>query len=310
MSEPAARTPGSVPTVAAFVALCLIWGTTWSVIRIGLEGVPPFTGVAARFAIASILLLGMGRALGVRLGGSRRELALWMVNGLLAFGLSYGVVYWAEQWIPSGLAAVLFATYPLMVAILSHFTLPGERLTARGIAGIVLGFAGVAVIYSTDFSLLGGREVFVASLVMLVSPAVSAVASVAVKRYGKGLHPVSLTAVPMGMAAALMGVMAALLERGREVRLDAVSVSALIYLAVFGSAVTFTLYYWLLSYHAATRLSLIAYVIPVIAVFVGTSFLDEPLTARMLVGTALVVVGVAVTVRSYATVRVAPGGSG
>lgn len=298
--------PGRFLTVATFAALCLIWGTTWAVIRIGLEGIPPLTGVAARFAVASLLLLGLGRLLGVRLGTTRTERGLWLVNGLLAFSASYGVVYWAEQWIPSGLAAVLFATYPLMVAVLSHFTLPGERMTPAGLSGIALGFGGVAVIYSTDFSLLGGRQVFVASVVMLLSPAVSAVASVAVKRYGKGVHPLSLTAVPMGMTGVLMGTLAALFERGRPISLNAVSVGALLYLAVFGSAVTFTLYYWLLSHYAATRLSLVAYVIPVVAVFIGTVFLDETLTARTLVGSALVVVGVAVTVQSYAVVRPTP----
>jgi len=298
--------PGRLLTVATFAGLCLIWGTTWAVIRIGLEGIPPLTGVAARFAVASLLLLGLGRLLGLRLGASRAERALWLVNGLLAFSASYGVVYWAEQWIPSGLAAVLFATYPLMVALLSHFVLPGERMTPAGALGIALGFCGVAVIYSTDFSLLGGRPVFVASLVMLLSPAVSAIASVAVKRYGKGVHPLSLTAVPMGMTALLMGALAALLERGRPLRLDVVSVGAMLYLAVFGSAVTFTLYYWLLSHYAATRLSLIAYVIPVVAVFVGTVFLDETLTARTLVGSGLVVVGVAVTVQSYGAKKKGP----
>ena len=94
-------------------------------IQIGLAGIPPFTGVALRFAISGLLLLGLALARGMRLGSSRRELHLWWANGLrVASAVAYGAVYWAEQWVPSGLAAVLFAVYPLIVSILAHFTAP------------------------------------------------------------------------------------------------------------------------------------------------------------------------------------------
>jgi drug/metabolite transporter (DMT)-like permease len=281
-----------------FLLLTLIWGTTWAAIRIGLEGIPPFTGVALRFAIAAMLLLIVGRMMRVRFGRERGEIALWIVNGLLAFCASYGIVYWAEQWVPSGLAAVLFATYPLIVAILAHFAIPGERLNPVSVAGILLGFAGVAVIFSEDFEKLGGEMVALASLVMLGSPLVAAIASVAIKKWGAGIHPFSLTAVPMLMTAVIMGALAAVFERGRPLIFDRTSVGALLYLAVFGSAVTFSLYYWLLSHISVTRVSLIAYTIPLVAVAVGAGFLNEPITARTLAGSLLVVLGVALAVRS------------
>ena len=112
------KRPGKLLIASTFVLLCLIWGTTWAAIQIGLQGIAPFTGVALRFAIAAAVLLAFVRALRIRLGTSRRERGLWLVNGGLAFSVSYAVVYWAEQWVPSGLAAVLFATYPLFVALL------------------------------------------------------------------------------------------------------------------------------------------------------------------------------------------------
>lgn len=297
------RGPSPALIFGAFAALSLIWGTTWAAIRIGLQGIPPFTGVALRFAIACVALLALARALRVRLGTSRREKALWIVTTLLSFCVAYGVVYWGEQWVPSGLGAVLFATYPLFVALISHFFLPDERLTVPAVAGVLLGFGGVAVIFSTDFSLFGGRQVAVASAVMLLSPVSAAVSSVAVKRYGAGVHPISLTVVPMGLTALVMGALALLVERGRTVTFDAVSVSALLYLALLGSAVTFTVYYWLLSHLSATRVSLVAYAIPVVAVFVGAVFLAEPITTRTLAGSALVVVGVALTVQSHSWKR-------
>lgn len=289
--------PSSARLRAAFLLLTLIWGTTWAVIRLGLEGIPPLTGVALRFGIAGALLLALVRHFGVRFTWSRRELGLWAMNGLFSFSVSYTIVYWAEQHIPSGLAAVLFATYPLMVAVIAHFALPGERLGWRASAGIVLGLAGVATIFSDDLQALGGARAREVSLVMLVSPLVSAIATVAIKRWGKGIHPLSLTAVPMLMTAALVGTLAAVFERNAPIVFDLRSVGALVYLAVMGSAVTFTIYYWMLSHAAATRVALIAYTIPVVAVAVGAALFDEPIRPLVILGGALVLGGVAIVAR-------------
>ncbi len=283
--------------IGGFALLILIWGTTWAVIRIGLQGVPPFTGVAVRFTIAGALLLALALAAGVRLGRAPHEKSLWLANGVLSFCLSYSIVYWSEQYIPSGLAAVLWATYPLFVAALAHVLLSGERLAARAAAGLVLGFAGVAVIFSDDLALLGGEQVRHAALVMLVSPLVSAVATVAIKRWGAGVHPLSLSALPMLLAGAAMGVLALLFERGRPVVLDGRSVGAILYLAVLGSAVTFTVYYWLLARVTATQLALISYVIPVVALAVGAVLFAEPLRPRVLGGSGLILAGVVLVSR-------------
>ena len=118
--------------------------------------------------------------------------------------------------------------------------------------------------------------------------------SVVIKRWGQGVHPFSLTAVPMGLAAGLMGLASLAVERGRGVQINPTSVGVIIYLGVFGSAVTFTLYFWMLSHMPVTQLSLMTYVIPVVAVIVGIVFLDERLTSRTLAGSALVLAGVAV----------------
>jgi drug/metabolite transporter (DMT)-like permease len=292
VTRPDARLAGG------FLLLVLIWGTTWAVIRVGLEGVPPFTGVALRFTLAGALLLALGPVFGVRLGRGRHERPLWLMNGLLSFCISYSVVYWCEQYIPSGLAAVLFATYPLFVAVLAHLLLPGERLAPAGALGLLLGFVGVAVIFSDDLRLLGGETVQHAALVMLVSPLVSAVATVVIKRWGSDVHPLSLSAVPMLIAGLVMGTLALLVERHRALVLDTRSVGALLYLAVLGSAVTFTVYYWLLARVGATRLALITYLIPIVAVAIGALAFDEPLRPRLLLGSALVLAGVVVVSRS------------
>ena len=289
--------PGRGRLLAGFLLLTVIWGTTWAVIRIGLVGVPPFTGVALRFALAGVLLVALAPSLGVRLGRAPRERVLWVANGVLSFCLSYSAVYWSEQYLPSGLAAVLFATYPLFIAALAHFLLPGERLRRGAALGMALGFAGVAVIFSDDLSLLGGEAVRRAALVMLVAPLVSALASVLVKRWGSGVHPLSLAAVPMLLAGVVMGAVAFLVERHVPLVFDVRSVGALLYLAILGSAVTFTIYYWLLANMSATRLALMSYLIPIVAVAVGALVFDEPLRPRLLAGSALVLVGVVVVNR-------------
>jgi drug/metabolite transporter (DMT)-like permease len=300
------RAPGTLRIVLTFALLTVIWGTTWAAIRISLEGFPPFKGVAVRFAIAAAILFACMRLFGVRFSGTLNERRIWLLNTALSFCGSYGVVYWAEQYVPSGLTSILFATFPLFVALLAHFALPGERLTPARIAGILLGFAGVAVIFSEDFTHLGGPQVALAALVMLASPVVSAVASVGVKRWGQGVHPFSMTAVPMAGAALAMAALAAVVERGRPIDAGPRAVAAMLYLAIPGSAVTFSLYFWLMAHISATKVSLVAYMIPIVAVLVGVLFLHEPVTARMIAGGALVVVGVAVAARPSRG-RAAPG---
>lgn len=255
------------------------------------------TGVALRFGIAAVVLFALVPVFRVRLGRSRREVALWFINSAFTFSASYGIVYWAEQRVPSGLVAVLFAVFPLFVAGFGHLALPAERLTWSAAAGTLVGFAGVAVIFSEDLSRLGGPGVGRAAAVLLLAPLVSAIANVAVKRWGAGIHPLSLTAVPMAMTAVFMGGLAAVVEAGRPIVWSPAAVAALLYLAIPGSAVTFTVYYRLLARLPATRLSLITYAVPVVAVAIGTLTLGEPITARILVGAALVVAGVALVVR-------------
>lgn len=300
MTSPPPTPPPRWLVVGGFVLLTVIWGTTWAVIRVGLRGMPPFTGVSLRFAIAGALLFALAPVMKVRFGTHPHERRLWLILGCLSFCGSYGIVYWSEQWVPSGLASVLFATFPLLVAILAHLFLPGERMTRAGAIGVLVGFAGVAVVFSEDFTKLGGPGVARGAVVFLGSPIVSSIAYVCTKKWGKGIHPLSLSAPPMVFTAVVMGIVALLVERDRPVTWTGESLGALFYLAVAGTALTFTVYYWLLSFLPATRLSLMAYLIPVVAVILGATVFDEPLTAKVVAGSALVVVGVALAGRRNA----------
>jgi drug/metabolite transporter (DMT)-like permease len=286
----------AIPTGPAVALLVVIWGTTWAAIRIGLTDIPPWTGAALRFLIAGSLLLALARALGVRFEGSRRERRLWLVNGTGSFLLSYGIVYWAEQTVPSGLTAVVFATFPLFVAVLAHFLLPGERLTIRSLGGLALGFGGVLVLLSPQLDVTAPAPG--ALLVLLLAPLAAAVANVAVKRWGSGLHPLSLTAVPMLFGAAGLGAVALVWERHHPLVWSPAAVGSLLYLAVFGSALTFTLFFHLLERLPASRLALFNYLVPMVAVATGSALLHEPVTGTLLVGGALILGGCALAMTS------------
>jgi drug/metabolite transporter (DMT)-like permease len=154
------------------------------------------------------------------------------------------------------------------------------------------------VIFSDELRALGGENVRAVALVFLVSPIVSAIATVAVKRWGAGIHPLSLAAVPMLLTGIVVGSLALVFERHVALVFDLRSLGALLYLAVLGSAVTFTVYYWTLSHAPATRVALIAYTIPIVAVAVGAFAFGEAITGKVLAGGALVLAGVAIVSRA------------
>lgn len=277
---------------AALVALlCLIWGSTWYAIKVGLRDLPPFFGGGVRYLAASAIIASLALAQGVRPPrGARVHLAL-LALGLGAFGLSFGVVYWGEQFVPAGLAAVIFATHPLLVSLVAARLLPDEALSARKLVGIVLGFAGVAVLMSDDVALAHPRATLAAA-VLILSPLTSAVANVSVKRFGGAFHPYNLTALPMAYGAAALLATSLLGEDWSRIEWTASAVGSVAYLAVFGSTIGVLGFYALLKRVAVSRLALISYLFPVIAVLIDVTLAGERFGARSLLGSALVVAGV------------------
>ena len=285
--------------IGVFALLTVVWGTTWAAIRISLEAIPPVTGVAIRFALAGLILVAIGHFRGVRFGTSGLERRLWVVNAATTFAGSYGIVYWGEQWVPSGLAAILFATLPLWVVILGHYFLPGERRGWGRLAGVLFGFAGIALLFSEDFAKFGGPKVFFASLVFLLAPLLSALGSLAVKRWGGAVSPFSIAGVPMLLTGGAMGLLALVVERHRPILATPGPWLATLYLALFGSALTFSLYFWLLARRSAVVASLIAYTVPICAVLIGWLVFQEPVTWRLLAGGGVILLGVAATLRQH-----------
>jgi uncharacterized membrane protein len=185
--------------------LCLIWGSTWLVIRVGLADLPPFTAAAVRFAIAAAAMTIVAPRLARAEGGERPGAVLVLVVGGLNFGVSYAAVYLAERDLPSGLASCLWATYPMMIAAAGHLFLPGEKLNLAQAIGFLVGFAGVVLLFATDVREIGPRAEL-AACILLVSPLSSTVGTTWLKRNGARTSSVLLNRNAMWVGAALLGV--------------------------------------------------------------------------------------------------------
>ncbi|MHC4779576.1 MAG: DMT family transporter [Planctomycetota bacterium] len=276
--------------VAGFAAITLVWGSTWMVIKIGLSSITPVFGVGIRFAMAAVILAFIIRLRGERLRWDRATIPVFLVLGVSSFSIPFVLVYWGEQYIGSGLASILFATYPFVVAGCSHFFLPGEKLNLYKISGTILGFTGILLIFWSDIhpetsGLLGMGAVILSTFLQGFS-------LVVVKRYARDVPPLQLTLGGMIIAVALLAVMAFLLEDVTALRFDAAGIGSLLYLGTFGSVVTFATYYWLLQRVEALFLSLTALVTPILAVVLGTVFLDEVLNEEIYLGASLVLFGI------------------
>ena len=276
--------------VAGFVAISIVWGSTWLAIKVGLGSMTPIFGVAMRFTLAAVILFLLLRLRGERLLWGRENLPVFLVLAFFSFSFPFVLVYWGEQYIGSGLASILFATYPFVVAVFSHLFLPGERLSVFKIGGTLLGFAGVVVIFRAD--LATGTAGFPGMAAIVLSTVLQGFSLVLVKRMGKHIPPVQLTLGGMSLSVVLLWAMAFLMEDPSALRFDAAGIGSIAYLGTFGSVLTFVVYYWLLKRVEAVFLSLTSLITPILAVVLGAVILDEVLPATIYTGAAMVLAGI------------------
>jgi len=279
-----------------WLILCGIWGSTWLFIKLGLAALPPFTFAGIRFVIACTVLFFWIRVRRVPLPKTRAAWILLASTGILSFGFNYGLIFWAEQHISSGLAALLQATIPAFGLVFAHFHLPGERLSWARIVGVVLGVCGVAVVFSNQLS-IAGKGALAGSVAVLVGSLSAAYSNVLVKAYGKNLNPSVLAAGQMFFGLLLLlSVGVAFEGNPLNIRWTPMAVISLFYLALVGSVIAFLLYYWLVLNFDVTKSMLIALVTPVVAVILGMIVLDEEIGWRTLIGGTMIIIGIAFTV--------------
>jgi drug/metabolite transporter (DMT)-like permease len=306
-SRPAVSGTGAVRTrrprrnhgrLALLVWLCLcgIWGSTWLAIKLGLRDLPPLTFAGFRFAIAALMLFGIVLMRGQRLPRSAREWRLLAYTGLLTITINYALVFWGEQHISSGLAAVLSATVPLFGLPIAHWYLESEPLTGWKVVGAALGVIGVATVCSDQLG-SGGPLALWASLGIVVAALATAHAGVLIKASGTHIEPPVLAGIQMagGCIPLLLGGM--VLE-GSPLTFHWTprAVAALFYLTIPGSVIAFLLYYWLIRHTAITWVLLIPLVTPLVAVLFGVLFAGEAVGWHTAAGGAAIITGVALAV--------------
>ncbi len=280
------------PSVAlVWAALTLIWGSTWLAIKVGLEDLPPFTFAGTRFLIAVVPLLLFVGAKGWRFPKARRDWVLLAVTGLLTFTAGYGLVFWGEQYVSSGLTAVLYTTYPLFGLLFAHVLLASEPLRLRKVAGVLVSIAGVAIIFGDQLRLEGGTGM-AGSAAILISAVLGALSAVLLKRFGNHIDAAVVTLVQMAVGGAPLVVLGLIVE-GNPLHAGWTpkAVVCLLYLALAGTSLAFVLWYQLIQAIPVTRAQIMPVLNTLVAVLLGWLILGEHYGLRGAAGAATVLGG-------------------
>jgi drug/metabolite transporter (DMT)-like permease len=282
--------------VMVWVVLGFVWGATWLFIKTGLHDLPPFSFAAWRFVLALLPLALLMRWRRVPFPTRRTDWLLLAGSGLLGFPVGYGLVFWGEKHISSGLTAILFTSYPLFGVVLAHLLVANERLTIRKTIGVLTGIGGVALIFGDGLA-LSNPGALAGAAAVVVSAVSSALGAVLIKRFGAHLDPLVITVVQMAVGVVPLIVLGVALE-GDPLRLHwtPMALVSLAYLAFVGSSFAFVLWYWLIRTVEVGRAQLLPLFNTLVAVLLGWLVLGEPLGWRELAGGTAILVGLAVAV--------------
>jgi drug/metabolite transporter (DMT)-like permease len=288
--------PPTWKTLLAFAIIYFVWGSTFLAIRIGVREVPPFLLAALRFLIAGLVLYLWMLAQGERSPNIRQWMSVFLL-ALLIFVFDYGLLFWAEQRVPSGIAAVMMATIPVFMALAEIIFLRTQQLTLRLSVALLIGIGGVAVLMSRSLN-LGGAPIDHAGAMALIFAAISwSISSTLTRKLPLPASKVMSSGAQMLAGGILLTLAAATLGEFRNFHPAAVSRAAwlsLLYLIVAGSILGFTAYVWLIHHQSPTKVGTYAYVNPVVAVLLGYFFGGEALGVRTVLGTLFVLVSVVV----------------
>lgn len=277
-----------------FVSLCVIWGSTWLGIKVGLEYLPPFFFAGIRFVIATLVLLILARVFHAQMPRGRSLWTVMLLLGFIQISIPYGLVFWGEEYISSGLSAVLFATLPFFVAIFAHL-LAAEKLTRIKVFGIVLSFAGLLAIFWRDvaaFQSTAAHNAAFGSLAVVGSAASGGLGNVVAKRYAERIDPTTNVLIQHLVGAVSLVSLGLLIEPRMTLDFTPVAIVALLYLGVVGSALGFAGMYWLLKKTSATNVSLVTFLNPILALLLGWLVLQEVPAPAVGLGATLILAGV------------------
>lgn len=280
---------------AAFITVCLVWGTTYLAIRIAVQAIPPMLLTSMDFLIAGAILTCIAVARGERIPRDRRTIANLVFVGFLMVCVANLAIIWGEQWVPSGFAALFVATAPFWMALLELLRPNGERHTARSVIGMMIGFAGVAMLVTPKAA--GGSynvHFVIGALVMQVGSVAWQLGSLRSKHQLQHVALLSSASLQMLFGGILVGIAGIATGELARVHFTTRAVAALAYQSVFGSVVGYSAYLYALAHMPTSKVSLYAYVNPVVAVVLGGLILGEPLTWLSITAMIVILGGVAV----------------
>lgn len=277
--------------IFVYALLCFIWGSTWLAIRVGLESLTPLLSAGIRFLIASAFIFMLMKIRHIVIQKDAVALRLYLLMGFFSFVIPFGLVYWAEQFVPSGMASVLFAVYPFFVAIFSYIRIPADKIDIFKIFGIIIGFIGIFIIFSDSFS--GNiSDYLLGMFACVLSGVIQAWIAISIKKFGYHLNPLSMNFYPMIIGGTFLTLIGYFTEDLSHVRFDENAVFSILYLAFFGSVVTFTSFYWLIKKINVVVLSFITFITPIVALILGYFIYDETLSTHHFIGSSFVLAGV------------------
>ena len=283
-------------TFLPFVALCLIWGSTWYFIKITLNaGMPPMYGVGIRFFFSGLLffLILLFRKESIPI--NKQSIKLYLSFALLNFSLSYGITYWATQYIYSSISAIIWGLFPAVTSLMAHFMIPNdpnERLTQNKLLALGIGFIGLTIISSNqtiDFS----SNSSIGILLLICAVVAAAYPSVLYKKHSKEVNHYQMNAVCQLITGVVMLSLSYFIETEDTMQLVWTNelILSTIYLIVLGGVVSWGIYFWLYQHLTVTQVTYVAIFPPIVAIIIGWIFLNEVLTIKEIIGTIFILSG-------------------
>jgi drug/metabolite transporter (DMT)-like permease len=279
--------------IVGFIVVCLIWGTTWAAVQVGVQYIPPMLSAALRFCIACVVL---GLWIAVKRLPFPRSKEVWKLVFIVcatSFTIPFALIYWGQTQVASGLASILFATFPFWAVLLSNIFLPEERIGVFHWIGLVLGFSGIVLIFHNSFA-QSYDNLFLVMAAIVGSAFIESSTLIALRKYRQHVDPIVLNFWSMLFGAIILLSASVMFEHVSVTVFDLRSIASLVYLGTFGTVATFVIYFWLARRVEAIILSLIAFITPVVALVIGVLWMGEQIGIEEIIGASIVLTAIVI----------------
>ncbi|RYE18105.1 MAG: EamA family transporter [Sphingobacteriales bacterium] len=282
----------------AFIAI--VWGTTYLAIRVAVMQYPAFLMAAVRQATSALIIMGIGYGMSRKVDLSTQNIKQQALVGFLLITLGNGLVSWAEKYVPSGVAALICSMMPIVTVIINLTTVKGERINASIIIGMLLGFAGIALIFKDDLDKFGSTEYLLGIICVFVATSSWALGSVLNKKRTSKINPIFNSGMQVAFGGLFLFILSPFVDSYDNLVLwQPDAFWSLVYLIIFGSVLAYTAYMYALKELPVALVSTYAYVNPLVAVILGYFILSEPLTWFTALAFLSIMIGVFLVNRGY-----------